>query len=164
MGLFGWFRKSNQAPSDPEPSDYTHPTLGTMYMDTDSSWSAEEAVTPLAGQPISVSLEGTEAGPDGQALAGYGHIVENWATIFVETGIQEAFFELYAAYADSGDAQAQVGSPSEVWSTAVVSSLDVASPDTFTITVTFTWQHSKDGHIITAEVEDGFCQGCTVDG
>ena len=162
MGIFDLFKKTIPSGGDhTSKAQYTHPTLGAME-DNDGGWFSQSVQIPIFETPITVSLIGGEDGPCGDALQGYFYVLENWEEIIKSYGIYEAFYEMHEAYADGMGLE--LVERAKFWATVEPQHLVVSSKDTLSFTVTFTWQDPNDGHQITAEIEDGECVGCPVDG
>lgn len=162
MGLFDFFRKAQKSnSSDLGEITYIHPIFGKME-DNDGDWFVKDLKTPLFDRFFTLSLEGGEEGPSKEALEGYDFILKNWDEIIESYGVFHAFYEMHEAYAD-GMKLDQVDR-SDFWKSVIPQHLYVSSKDTMSFSVCFTWQDPSDGHIVTAEIENGECVGCPVDG
>lgn len=162
MGLFDFFKKGkNSKSSSSRVEVYTHPVFGEME-DNDGDWVVDNFKTPLFEQPFMISLDGGDEGPSEEALEGYEYITKNWNDIIQTYGIFDAFYEMHEAYVD-GMKMDQMDR-SRFWETVIPLCLSISSKSTLSFSVRFTWQHPKDGHTITAEIENGECLGCPVDG
>ncbi|MDA7888612.1 hypothetical protein N9A86_04465 [Akkermansiaceae bacterium] len=162
MGLFDFFKKEKKSASNNSKGEaYTHPVFGKME-DNDGDWFVDDFKTPIFERPFTVSLVGGDEGPGEEALEGYEFITKNWKEIIHSYGIFDAFYEMHEAYVDG--MKTDLVDRSKFWKTVIPQYLSVSSKDTLSFSVCFTWQDPRDGHTITAEIEDGECVGCPVDG
>ena len=164
MGIFDFIFGADKSCTNNTDETYEHESLGEMYMDTDSSWFVEDVVVPISSDPISVSLEGKQPGPDDGALLGLDWLTQNWEAVRRESGIEAHLFDLYQNYVSDEEPSIRLNSPSDIWGTAKMLSLCLKSKSEFSITWTFEWQHPEDDHIITVYVEDGLAKGSSMDG
>ena len=161
MGFFDIFKNKAQSKGNKQDLSYSHPTLGSMAYEYDN-WFIDNVKIPLFDTDIYISLEGSDTGPSDDSLKGYEFISENWDEIILNYGIIDAFYEMHEAYADGMDID--LIDKENFADSIIPQSLSITSADTLSFSVQFTWQDENDDHIITAEVENGSCTGCPVDG